>query len=324
MKIKRFVRFGGLAACAVLALGLAACTGDDVNVSQTHAADDLFICYSYGDDYDGAIRVFSKDGKLLTKTDPSNNENIWLVTDRANKQAGFAVVTSTYSDDEFDKWGSPLLIGTNYRVFNADGNEVSNATIQNPGSVNMLTPSGADGDIFYFNFVDREESADGVPYYELYDKMGEVIMTDPLQSNLEDEDTAYAYADYNGKLLAIHLDAWNSDWSEHWQQCDIYARQTEGEPFAVKELGKHYQNISIMYNENGYDSSYWQAEYYPTTGTAMFDILNDDGTVAIEGLNELLNIGSGMVFARVGNERVLMDMQGKRLYSESIFNSLND
>lgn len=331
-----FKPMGAALLCGAMLFSLTGCAEGDTPTGQPAATQNnqVLICYGYDNgDYDGVTRVFNSEGKLIAKTGGSrgqNYEDVWTIYDDSNEPAGLALINRTYSTEEFEAWGSPVITGVNYNILDLDGNEVCHVTIDNPGDINVMAPKGVTGDIIFFNFISADETEDGVAYYEVYDSMGEPILTEKLTVDsdtvdFENTDNNFAYADYNGELLIINHDVWDEFWANNYRKCYVFAKQYGANTFTAKQLDKDYYDIHRVYNNNGGGSlAYWQAQYYPTPGTPMYDILNPDGTIAIEGLNSILNSGGGMIFGKIGNELVLLDMQGNRLYTESAYNSLDD
>lgn len=322
----RFFRtMGTVAVCGAMLLGLSACTEGGTPTANSAAQEQMLICYDYGyGDSNGTTRVFNSAGKLIAKTGVDGYEDIWTMTDEYGRQMGVALIKHTYSPDEFDEWGHPLAESVTYSILDTDGNEVSHVTIDNPGDVRVHAPKGVANEILFFNYVTDDSAEDGVSHFEIYDKMGELMLSETLTADFDDINTNDAYADYNGELLIVNHDVWDSRWEDNYHKCYVYAKQYDSHTFTEKQLDKDYRDIHLLYNNNGDNLSYWQAQYYPTPDTPMYDILNPDGTIAIEGLNSVLSSGSNMIFARIGNDFVLLDMQGNRLYTESAFYELSD
>lgn len=319
----KFLRLTGIALAAAMLLGLGGCTEGGTPTTGSTPQNQLLICYNNGyDDSDGKTRVFNSEGKLIAQTSVDGYEDAWTMMDEQGRQTGVALSKRSYSDDEFDEWGNALVLSVTYSILDTNGNEVSHVTIENPGDISILSPNGVANEILFYNHITDTSEEDGVSHLEVYDRMGELLLTETLTADLDDINTNNAYADYNGKLLVINHEAWDSYWENNYIKCYVFTKQ--GGDFAYTPLDKDYRNIYRIYDDHGGQYSYWQAQYYPTAGTPMYDILNPDGTIAIEGLNSVLANGSGMIFGRIGNELVLLDMQGNRLYSESTFNELDD
>lgn len=328
--MRRIFKVMGTAMCVAAAMSLCGCDGggQTQTTGTSDATQQLLVCYNYGtDDYDGSIRVFNNAGKLIAKTganvDGQSYQDVWIVTDDLNRQTGVALITREYSDEEFYEWGSPVITAVNYSFIDLNGNEVANATIQDADDINFKAPDGVNGDIIFFRFLASDETEDGIASYEVYNKMGELVLSDPLPCSIRDVESQYAYAYYNGELLIINHEAWNSSWTTNERRCYVFAQQENGD-FAAKKLDKDYYSISRVYQDDGTESTYWQAEYYPAPGAAMYDVLADDGSVQIEGLNYILAGGNGLIFAQRGDDKVLLNMDGDVLYSESRFANLDD
>lgn len=322
----------GTAMCVAAAMSLCGCGGVGGQTQQTDTTNarqqQLLLCYNYGtDDYDGSVRVFNNAGKLIAKTganiDGQSYHDAWIVTDDQNRQTGVALITREYSEDEVYEWGSPVITAVNYSFIDLNGNETANVTINDIDEINFMAPDGVNGDIIFFRFVDNDTAEDGVARYEVYNKMGEKVLSNPLPTSIQNVESQYAYAYYNGELLIINHEAWNSSWTTNELHCYAFDKMEDG-AFAPKKLDKDYYSISRVYQNDGTESAYWQAKYYPVPGAAVYDVLADDGSVQIEGLNYILAGGNGLIFAQRGDERVLLNMDGEVLYRESRFAGLDD
>lgn len=322
MCMKKIFKLLGGALIITTALGLCACDNGGSQANTT-AENQLLICYDYGS-YTGATKVFNADGKLIAQTDGNlyddYTDDVWIVTDDFNNQTGIVIIKYQYSEDEFDQWGNPLIASNNYRFLDLQGNEVANTTIDNPCELYFKAPNGVNGDIIFFNFIEAEDN-DGTARYEIYDKMGELILSEDLPTVIGQPESNHAYCYYNGKLLFINHQVWGEDWVTRELRCYVFERQENGD-FAAKKPAKDYYSIERMYQEDGECTNYWQAMYYPTTGTEdsteAYDVLNDDGEVVIEALDNIYQTGIGMIYAKKGNTNLLMDMDGKVIYSENL------
>lgn len=307
----------------MLTAALALCGCDGGTQANTTDNDQLLICYDYGS-YAGATKVFNAQGKLIAQTDGNlyddYTDDVWIVTDDYNNQTGIVIIKYQYSEDEFDQWGNPLIVSNSYRFLDLNGNEVASTTIDNPCELYFKAPDGVNGDIIFFKFIEAEDNG-GIARYEIYDKMGELLLAEDLPTVISQPESNHAYAYYNGKLLFINHQVWGDEWVTRELRCYVFERQENGD-FAAKTLDKDYYSIERMYQEDGDCTCYWQAMYYPTTGTEdsteAYDVLNDDGEVVIEGLDWIYQTGCGMIYAKRGGTNLLMDMDGKVIYSESV------
>lgn len=313
MKKQRFV-------CCLLLLLLAlvftGCTAGSPSAQGNTAAEKLLMCYGYGSD---GTRVFNSEGKLIVKTEPADNADLTLVSDENGNDVGVVEQRRILSEENFNKWGNPATDNTIFTFYDTEGNVVRRVDMQAPGDIECITVDGSLTDCRFFAVTQNED--DELTGYTIYDENGAPLVEKAIAVEREGY-VAGSYADmrYNGQLMFVNYDARTEDWSNYESHCDVY--EIDGTP---KTLAQDYYNVyPVWLRDTQQQGLYLDACYDPTPGTTLIDVLNADGSVLIAGLNEVYEWGNDMVFCRIGTEKVLLDMQGNRLYTESVYTQLDD
>ncbi len=299
---------------AALLLLLFGCSGGDKAEVTTADMPNMLTFYDY--EYsieDGSGGIINSEGKMLVE----GTSNMYVLTDAAGAQVAAVSYEETYSDTESDQWGRPIVESTHYRFQNARGELLGDVTIDEPGNV---TFSYYSGDVSTGRFVVYRE---GAGYYKIFGFDGALLHEQQLPQSDEDyEMPTYMGMQQNGQLLCVSYDMNTADYSDWLYFTDVYT--LDGEPV---QLAKDYERINTAYysSPGAYStSSYWLAVYEGVGGTQLYDILAPDGSVRLEGLNTVYALDENCVFCRKGNVRGLLSFDGKWLYQESLYDSLQD
>jgi hypothetical protein len=157
------------------------------------------------------------------------------------------------------------------------------------------------------------------PAYQVYDMDKNLLVSQNIELG-DGEDFNWVYVTVAPGWFAVNYSTYDStqtNWQEHY---DFYDRT--GAPLTTAH---DYTSIWSIYSETDYgDSGYYNASYNGGADTQLVDLLDGDGNVVISGLNAIYSFDSDLIVCQKGFERGLMDLNGKWVYSESVFNSLDD
>jgi hypothetical protein len=265
------------------------------------------ISYHGGDGYNGIINA---EGKMIVEPGTLANS---IYTDADGSQYAM-IMDYEWDYDNTTEWGDREELGCIYSLYDGNGDLIKTVDFTDQGTTSFNCPSG---DVHNGLFLAYQK--DETPAYQVYDMDKNLLVSQNIE--LEDgEGFNWVYIYVAPGWFAVNYstyDATRTNWQDHY---DFYDRT--GAPM---QTAHDYTGMWAIYSETDCnDSGYYNAYYDAGADTQLVDLLDGDGNVVISGLNAIYSFDSDLIVCQKGFERGLMDLNGKWIYSESVFSDLDD
>ncbi len=279
---------------------------DDNGQTATQPAPRL-INYAVG----GYYGVINENGLIIAQGSADTSVN--MLTDDAGNQHG--VMKWQYDREHIPNDWRYLTHNTVVTVYDAWGNQLNHIDFQREGDI-RFDYSGGDLSTGLFMVT-----ANDCSNYQILNYDGSLLLEKQIELP-EDMLCESAYMSQNGTLILVSYNMHDADWNNWTSKTDVWDMQ--GNPVT---LPKDYNDIFMPYADSsgGYGRlPYFIASYTGPQGVRLSDLLDVDGSIMIEGINEHWSITDGYIVCRKGFEQGLMDFDGNWVYKESLFTELED
>ncbi|MBQ3199315.1 MAG: DUF5046 domain-containing protein [Firmicutes bacterium] len=305
---KKFLAGPLLAAVTLLALcGCSQGTpADDGAQTATQPAPKLINYYL--DDYRG---ILNENGVMVAQG--SADSTVSLLTDNDGKQKG---VMKWQYDREYlpDDWRY-LTHNSIVTFYDAWGDQLNHIDFQQEGNISFVY-SGGDLSTGLFLVAANDRSG-----YQILNYDGSLLLEQQLELP-EGMLCDSISMEQNGTIVVITYNMHDENWNSWKSASEVW--DVQGNPVT---LTKDYDYIYRAYDDAsvGYGRlPYFVASYTGSQNVSLYDILDVDGSIMIEGLNECGIMTDGYITCRKGFEQGLMDFDGNWVYKESLFTELED
>ena len=316
--MKKFAENRAVLGCLLAGLMLFALCGCGTQGEQADSGKTASVpglLQFYGDN----MVVYNTDG-LQIGADEDYDE-VTILTDRQNNQTGvmfLKIQFSSAADTSTTVNEGPVPESSVFSFYTPQGELVRRVEL--PGDAQPAIYNGSLTDC-YFQLTNEQERS-----YTIFDTHGQELITKVISAP-EDMNLNYLYLYYTGKLLLVNYEVADSDWTKWDNYLEAFMPDGTPAPLGHREDGvfREYLSVIPIYDSVSHgDSQYYQAEYEISPGNKLYDVITADGTAVIGNLRRLHTYGQGVLACEQGNYRGLMDMQGKWICKESIFDNLSD
>lgn len=279
---------------------------DDRGQAATQPAPRL-INYYLGD-YRGVI---NEDGLMIAKGGADGE--LYVVTDNDGNQHGVAKWQYDREDIPNDwRYHTHNSIVTFYDAW---GNQLNHIDFQREGNICFVYGGG---DLSTGLFIVAADDCSG---YQVLKFDGSLLVDKQIELP-EGMMCESINMEQNGTLILVSYGLHDADWNNWTSETDVWDMQ--GNPVT---LAKDYEEVYMPYDTTTGSYGrlpYFIASYTGPQGVRLSDVLDADGSIMIEGINEHWSITDGYIVCRKGFEQGLMDFDGNWVYKESLFTELED
>lgn len=279
---------------------------DDSGQTATQPAPRL-INYAVNDYYG----VINENGLIIAQG--SADTSVHMLTDDNGNQHG--VAKWQYDREHIPNDWRYLTHNTVVTIYDAWGNQLNHIDFQREGNISF---DYIGGDLSSGLFM---VTANDCSSYQILNFDGSLLLEKQIELP-EDMLCESAYMSQNGTIILVSYNMHDADWNNWTSKTDAWDMQ--GNPVT---LPKDYNDIFMPYADSsgGYGRlPYFMASYTGPQGVRLSDLLDVDGSIMIEGINEHWSITDGYIVCRKGFEQGLMDFNGNWVYKESLFTELED
>ena len=294
----------------LILLALCGCSqgtpADNREQTATQPAPRLIINYL------GDFRsIINEDGLLIAKS--AADTEAYVLNGDDGKQAG--VIKLQYDREYIPNDWRYLTHNTVVTFYDAWGNQLNHIDFQREGEISF---DYCGGDLSTGLFLAIQQDYSG---YQVLKYDGTLLLDKQIEL---DEGMACnsIYMEQNGTIILVTYNQHDEDWNNWRTYTDVWDMQ--GNPV---ELARDYNNIYAAYDDS--DVHYGRLPYFigwynGPQNVTLYDVLNVDGSVMVEGLNDYRGINGDLIICRKGFEQGLMDFNGNWIYKESLFAELED
>lgn len=299
----------GAAALLTLPLLVGCQSADTPDVSIGKTTQTPHLLYYYTDNGDGLINT---EGRMILP--PDGSTNIVYYDTEGKQQLYIMQQTRIYDPERTNNWGEPLTNGSIITFYSTTGEVLHTLDLSEYGDITYYDRGSIDNSLLLCDNMTNDGTL------KILKTDGTLILNRDLNLNVD----TYGYCNLvsGDTWLALEYNYYDADYSSMIESgFEFYDMQ--GQPLT---MDRNYHAVWEITEDGLYyrQPHYFQAFYETSQGVSLCDVLDRNGNVILQNLSDVSAYYDNCFVCTRGNERGLMDITGKWLYSESLFNELDD